>query len=69
MALEQLNANYNIGRAKRQPRPSKVDLRLKPGQFIIKATNRGWKENKYSTYFAYHGSLTTPGREFFIFGV
>ena len=67
MALEQLYADDNADPPERQAKPKKVDLKLKPGQFIIKATNRGWNANKYSTYFAYHGSLSSPGKQCFIF--
>ena len=41
-----------------------VPLRLNPGAFIRKATNRGYHKNDYSTYWTYHGSLTTPSKDF-----
>lgn len=36
-----------------------VRLRLNPFQFVRKATNRGWN-NRFSRYWTYTGSLTTP---------
>jgi carbonic anhydrase len=60
-AFEQLFAADNAHRAKRQIlHHTEVDLRLNPGAFIRKATNRGYYANEYSTYWTYHGSLTTP---------
>jgi hypothetical protein len=68
-AFEQLFANDNNQRVKRSHGGGdlheilmfeSVALRLNPGAFIRKATNRGYHANDYSTYWTYHGSLTTP---------
>ena len=67
-AFEQLFAEDNARRVKRQIlHHTEVKLRLNPGAFIRKATNRGWHANEYSTYWTYHGSLTTPSKILFCF--
>ena len=67
-AFEQLFAENNGGRVKRQfLHHTEVKLRLNPGAFLRKATNRGFSKNEYSTYWTYHGSLTTPSKDFFCF--
>ena len=64
-AFEQLFAEDHGRRAKRQIlHHTEVKLRLNPGAFIRKATNRGWNKNEYSTYWTYRGSLTTPSKIF-----
>ncbi len=66
-AFEQLFAEDNAHRVKRQIlHHTEVELRLNPGAFIRKATNRGWHANEYSTYWTYHGSLTTPSKTLFV---
>ena len=63
-AFEQLFAEDNTRRVKRQIlHHTEVKLRLNPGAFIRKATNRGYYGNQYSTYWTYPGSLTTPRKE------
>ena len=64
-AFEQLFADDHGRRVKRQIlHHTEVKLRLNPGAFIRKATNRGWNKNEYSTYWTYRGSLTTPSKIF-----
>ena len=69
-AFDQLFADDNARRVKRQIlHHTEVKLRLNPGAFLRKATNRGYHANEYSTYWTYHGSLTTPCKELFTFGI
>ena len=67
-AFEQLFAQDSAGRVKRQIlHHTEVNLRLNPGAFIRKATNRGYHKKEYSTYWTYHGSLTTPSKKFCVY--
>ena len=67
-AFEQLFALDSAGRVKRQIlHHTEVNLRLNPGAFIRKATNRGYHKKEYSTYWTYHGSLTTPSKKFCVY--
>ena len=56
-AVEELNAK----RVKRDD--TGVKLRWNPGAMLRKATNPGG-DDTMSTYFTYHGSLTTPGIQY-----
>ena len=60
-ALDELNAQDSNGKSKRA---TEVQVRLNPGAFIRKATNDYY--GRFSTYFTYRGSLTTPGTSQFI---
>ena len=65
-AFEQLFTEDHGRRVKRQIlHHTEVKLRLNPGAFIRKATNRGWNKKEYSTYWTYRGSLTTPSKTCF----
>ena len=69
-AFEQLFAEDNASRVKRQILThTEVKLRFNPGAILRKATNRGFHANEYSTYWTYHGSLTTPSKELFVFDI